>query len=88
MSTRPVHRPDPGPLQTDDARVVLVGTAGWALALAVLAVLRFADVGEVRDWWFGMCAYGIALGAYGVYACRRRDRAIARDAAAGIPRRS
>ena len=74
-------------MPTDDVRVVLVGTAAWALALLVLAVLRLADVGEVRGWWFGMCAYGIALGLFGVLACRRRQGAITRDAARGAPQR-
>lgn len=81
-------RPDPLPLETDDARVVLVGTVGWALALLVLAVLRVTGVGDVHGWWLGMCAYGIALGLFGVRYSRRRQDAIARDAAQGLPRRS
>lgn len=88
MSTRPPARPEPEPMQTDDVRVVLVGTAAWVLALLVLAVLRLADVGDVRGWWLGMCAYGIALGVVGVLVCRRRQQAIARDAERGVRRRS
>lgn len=85
---RPVQHPDPAPLETDDVKVVLVGTVGWAVALVVLAVLRVADVGDVQGWWLGMCAYGIALGLFGVRYCRRRRAAIARDAAQGLPQRS
>ena len=88
MSSRAEHHPDPEPLETDDGRVVLAGTVAWALALAVLSVLRLAGVGDVRTWWLGMCGYGIALGLYGVRHCRRRQDAIARDAALGLPRRS
>ena len=84
MSTHP----DPAPLETDDVRIVLVGTVAWAVALVVLLALRVLDAAEVRDWWLGMCAYGIALGLFGARYCRRRHEAIARDAAQGLPRRS
>ena len=83
---RPPQHPDPPPLETDDARVVLLGTAVWAAALVVLLVLRVAEVGDVRDWWLGMCAYGIVLGLFGARYARRRHEAIARDAAQGLPR--
>ena len=82
-----VARPDPKPLETDDVKVVAVITAGFAVGLVVLVVLRLAGE-DVRGWWMGMCGYGIALGLYGVRYCRRRHAAIARDAAAGIPQRS
>ena len=87
MPSRRIARPDPTPLETDDVKVVAVITAAWALALVVLVVLRLAGE-DIRDWWMGMCAYGIALGLYGVRYCRRRHEAIARDAARGIPQRS
>ena len=88
MASTRAQRPDPPPLETDDVKVVAAGTALWALGLLVLLVLRLTEAAEVRDWWMGMCAYGIALGLYGVRYCRRRRDAIARDAALGIPRRS
>lgn len=86
MSAR-VQHPDPAPLETDDVRVVATGAALWAIALVVLVVLRIAGVGDVQTWWIGMCAYGIALGLFGVRYCRRRRAAIERDAARGIPQR-
>lgn len=88
MPSRRVHRPDPPPLETDDVTVVALGTALWAAGLVVLAVLRITDAAEVQDWWFVMCAYGLALGLYGVHYCRRRHAAIERDKARGIPQRS
>ena len=88
MSSTRAQRPDPPPLETDDVKVVAAGTALWALGLLVLVVLRLTDAAEVRDWWMGMCGYGIALGLYGIRYCRRRRDAIARVAALGIPRRS
>lgn len=87
MPSRRASRPDPPPLETDDVKVVLVITVAWVLALLVLVVLRLTG-SEVRDWWMGMCGYGIALGLFGVRYCRRRHAAIERDKAAGIPQRS
>jgi hypothetical protein len=63
-------------------RVVLVGTALWAVAFLVL--LPFT--GWLRDhghlWWLGACAAGFLLGLVGLAYTRRRAAAIARDAAA------
>lgn len=81
-------RPDPDPLETDDVKIVLVGTALWSVALVVLLVLLVADVTEVRGWWLGMCGYGIALGLYGVRYCRKRQNRLARDKAAPGPNRA
>ena len=88
MSSRRAQRPDPAPLETNDGRVVLIGTAGWVIALAVLAVMRLAGVGDVQGSWLVMCVSGIALGLFGVRYCQRRRAAIARDAARGVSQRS
>ena len=88
MSKRAARRPDPEPLQTNDERVVALGTAAWAVALLVLLLLRLTDVTEVPTWWLGMCGYGIVLGLFGQRYCRKRREAIARDAARGLPQRS
>ena len=88
MTSGRVSRPDPPPLETDDVKVVVVITAAWALGLLVLLVLRLTDTAEVRDWWMGMCGYGIALGLFGIRYCRRRHEAIERDKARGIPQKS
>jgi len=88
VAKRVPRHPDPEPMQTDDARVVLIGTVGWVIALVVLLFLRVTDATDVRDWWLGMCGYGIALGLYGVRYTRKRKAAIARDAAQGLPQRS
>lgn len=88
MPKRRVQRPDPPPLETDDVKVVAIGTVLWGAGLLVLAVLRLTGAAEVQDWWLVMCACGLALGLYGVHYCRRRRAAIERDKAAGIPQRS
>ena len=71
---------DPQPLEGDIVRTVLVGTVLWVVALVVLVALSVTDQVDVRAWWLGMCGYGIALGLVGLYYCRRRESAIARDA--------
>ena len=88
MASRRQHRPDPGPLETDDVVIIGIGTAAWAAGLLVLLGLRLTGTTEVRDWWLGMCGYGIALGVYGMHYAHRRHQAIARDAALGLPPRS
>ncbi len=87
MPSRRVRLPDPQPLETDDVKVVAAGTAGWALALVVLLVLRLTGT-QVHDWWMAMCGYGIVLGLFGIRYARRRRDAIARDRRLGLPPRS
>jgi len=86
--SRRVRRPDPPPLQTNDAAVVLVGTSLWAGALLVLAVLELGDLAPVRGWWMGMCGYGVALGLFGLWYVRRRTAAVDRDPAREVDRRT
>ncbi len=74
------RRPDPAPLETDDVRVVALGSIAWAVALVVLLVAQLGGA-EVRTWWLAMCAYGSGLGFVGVRYCVRRRDAIARDRA-------
>ena len=87
MPSRRVQRPDPPPLETDDVKVVTLGTALWGAGLLVLVVLRLTGA-DLQAWWFAMCACGIGLGLFGIHYCRRRHAAIERDKAAGIPQRS
>ena len=86
--SRSARHPDPPALETDDVKLVGVGTALWAVGLVVLLVLKATGNEDVRDWWLGMCGYGIALGLFGMRYCRKRHQAIERDAARGVPRRS
>lgn len=88
MSPHLASRPDPLPLEGDYVRTVVAGTALWAVALVVLVVLLVTDLVDVRDWWLGMCGYGIALGLVGTWYCRRRETAIARDATVPAPERA
>ena len=88
MPSRRIARPDPPPVETDDVKVVAVGTAAWALGLLVLLGLAATDTADVSGWWLGMCGYGIALGLFGVRYCQRRRAAIERDLDRGRPQAS
>ncbi len=81
------RRPDPPPLETDDVRTVVVGTGLWLVGLAVLLVLRVTGATRVEGWWMAMCACGAVLGLAGVRYCHRRQAAIERDKARGLPQR-
>jgi len=88
VPSRRIARPDPPPLETDDVKVVAVGTAAWALGLLVLLVLAATDAADVSGWWLGMCGYGIALGLFGIRYSQRRHAAIQRGKARGVPQAS
>ena len=72
MSPRAEPPAAPPPLESNDARTVLIITSAWVLGLVVLLVLAVTDVAEVHGWWLGMCGYGIVLGAFGFWHLRRR----------------
>jgi uncharacterized protein DUF2530 len=82
------RRPDPEPLETDDVRIVALGTGLWVLALVAALVFhdRLADHGN-SDWvWITLA--GSFLGLLGLRYVRRRRAALAREArdATGQPR--
>jgi hypothetical protein len=55
-------RKAPPPLQVDTVRVVLAGTAAWAVALVVLLILG----DRVDRAWTWTCVAGIALAGIGL----------------------
>ena len=56
----------PPPLRVDTVRVVLAGTAVWAVALLVLLVLG----DRVDRMWTWTCVAAIALAALGLWVMR------------------
>jgi hypothetical protein len=70
------RRPDPPAWETDDVPVVAAGTALWAVALVVLAVLDLTGAASVHRWWLEMCGCGVALGLAGIRYIRRRRAAV------------
>ncbi|MFN2537805.1 MAG: DUF2530 domain-containing protein [Mycobacteriales bacterium] len=69
------RRPDPPPLETDDVKIVALGTAVWAVAFVVVLVLRLTGK-DVQDWWLAMCGAGALRGLLGVRYCVRRRNAL------------
>ena len=65
----------PPPLQVDTARVVLAGTALWAVALVVLLLLG----DRVDRMWTWTCVAAIGLAVLGLGVMRLQDRARRRD---------
>jgi hypothetical protein len=79
--TEPERRPAPEPLETDEVRVIAVGTALFAIGLLVALLLhdRLDDDGRA-DWvWIMVC--GLLLGLIGIRIVRRRRDALRRGAA-------
>jgi multisubunit Na+/H+ antiporter MnhE subunit len=67
-------------LEANDQVVAGVITAGWAVALVVLLVLR-DQLPAGERWWIWTCAAGLAMGLFGLWYVPRVKRARARAAA-------
>jgi hypothetical protein len=65
----------PPPLQVDSVRVVLAGTALWAVALVVLLLLG----DRVDRVWTWTCVAGIALAGVGLAVMRRQGQLRRKD---------
>ena len=83
-------RPDPPPpLEANDQVVIWAGTAGWAVALVVLLIIRDRLPADQR-WWIWTCVCGMAFGIFASWYVPRlkrgRARAAARRAAQGDER--
>jgi hypothetical protein len=79
--TRP-ERPVPPPLEGDDRLITAVITAGFAVALIVLLIVRDSLAAADR-WWVWVAAFGTGLGLFGLvyvpHLKRSRERAAARQ---------
>ena len=73
----------PPPREANDRLVTIVGTAGWAVALAVLLIVRDRLPAEAR-WWLWTCLTGLLMGLFALWYVpvvkRGRARAAARRA--------
>jgi hypothetical protein len=72
------QRPSPPPLEANDQVVTGIITAGWALALVVLVILR-DQIPAGDRWWIWTCAAGLAIGLFGLWYVPRLKRARARS---------
>jgi hypothetical protein len=74
----PAHatpHPELQPLSVDSVRIVVGGTALFAVALVVTLVVPALHSGD-RDWWPWACVSGLALGLIGLaYILRGRGNA-------------
>jgi hypothetical protein len=75
----------PPPLEANDQLVAASVTAGWAVALIVLVIVRDRLPADAR-WWIWTCVTGLVMGLFGLWYVPRlkrgRSRAAARRAAA------
>jgi Protein of unknown function (DUF2530) len=69
----------PPPLEADDRLITAVFTAGWAIALIVLLIVRSSLPAGSR-WWIWTCAAGFGMGLFGLWYVPRLKRARARAA--------
>jgi hypothetical protein len=74
------ERPAPPPLEADDQMVIRVITAGWAVALVVLLIVR-DSLPTGQRWWIWTCVCGMAFGLFGLWYVPRLKRGRARAAA-------
>ena len=74
------RREPPPPLEANDRLVTVAGTAGWALALIVLLIIRGSLPADDR-WWIWTCAAGALMGLFALWYVPRFKRARARAAA-------
>ena len=72
--------PAPPPLEANDPLVTAAGTAGWAVALVVLLVLR-DQIPPAERWWIWTCVAGVVMGLFAWWYVPRLKRARARSAA-------
>jgi hypothetical protein len=75
------ERPSPPPpLEADDQLVIRIVTAGWAVALVILLIIRGSLPADQR-WWVWTCVCGLAFGLFGLWYVPRLKRGRARAAA-------
>jgi Protein of unknown function (DUF2530) len=70
LSSGPTPPPVLEPLHVDTARVVMIGTGIWMLALLVTLVVPGLHDGS-RDWWPWAALSGAVLGLLGLVYVRR-----------------
>ena len=89
-SQKPTEPPPNGgtrelkPMEVDLARIVLLGTALYAVAAVILLPMQSSLNHDGRGRWPWVAVSGVVLGLIGYFFVKRRDQAIARDAAAAV----
>jgi hypothetical protein len=87
-SDEPTEQPPNGgtrelkPMEVDLSRIVLLGTVLYAIAAVILLPMQDSLTHSGHGRWPWIAVSGVGLGLLGLVYVKRRDRAIARDAAA------
>jgi amino acid transporter len=80
LSRGGAERPSPPPpLEANDQLVSGVVTAGWAIALVILLIVRDSLPPGAR-WWIWTCVTGVVLGLFALWYVPRLKRARAKAA--------
>jgi hypothetical protein len=82
----PVLRDPPPPLEANDQLVTAVITAGWAVALVVLLIVR-SYIPPGQRWWIWSALAGLVMGLFGLWYVPYLKRARARSAQRRASRR-
>ena len=78
--SEPARPTPPPPLEANDQLVTVIVTAGWAVALIVLLIVRSSLPAGAR-WWIWTCVAGLVMGLFALWYVPRFKRARARAAA-------
>ncbi len=73
------YRPAPPPLDGNEKLATGLITAGWAIALIVVVLVRHR-LPSGEQWWIWTCAAGFGMGVFGLWYVPRLKRARARAA--------
>jgi hypothetical protein len=66
------RKPEPAPIEPNSVIAVILGTASWAIALALILFLNQTLAQPLPQWWALTCVFGIALGIFGYFKVRKR----------------
>jgi len=69
-------------MEVDLSRVVLIGTVLYAITAVILLPMQSSLTHDGHGRWPWIAVSGVGLGLLGLVYLKRRDKAIARDAAA------
>lgn len=75
----PPQRPVPPPYEGDDRLITAVITAGWAVALVVLLLVR-GHLAAADQWWIWVPVTGLFFGLFGLVYVPHLKRSRARAA--------
>jgi hypothetical protein len=83
---KPPRRPDPEPLEVDDAKVIAIGTTAWFVAWVVLLSFHGKLDDHGNEWWIWTAVAGLGLGMWGWLLVRKRIAARTASRGDAIPR--